>query len=175
MNYLDGKVHGANMGPIWGQQDSGGPNVGPMSFAIWELLCDIIDAGNGLIPHSSLLPEPVLTFCHWTLMNKMKWNYNQNTKYKNKIKKINLKMLSANFQPMCWEMFLMGFHSSWSRMAFQLTIIDFQLDPHHYCLSSGQRGSPWSIPCLTLLLSAWWYWFLINLYRVGPFCQFSPN
>ena len=28
------KVHGANMGPIWGRQDPGGPHVGPMNFAI---------------------------------------------------------------------------------------------------------------------------------------------
>ena len=32
----DSKVHGANMGPIWDRQDPGGPNVGPMNFAIWE-------------------------------------------------------------------------------------------------------------------------------------------
>ena len=32
----DSKVHGANMGPIWGRQDPGGPHVGPMSFAIWD-------------------------------------------------------------------------------------------------------------------------------------------
>ena len=32
----DSKVHGANMGPIWGQQDPGGPHVGPMNFAIWD-------------------------------------------------------------------------------------------------------------------------------------------
>ena len=25
-NFPDNKVHGANMGPIWGQQDSGGPH-----------------------------------------------------------------------------------------------------------------------------------------------------
>ena len=31
----DIKVHGANMGPIWGRQDPGGPHVGPMNFAIW--------------------------------------------------------------------------------------------------------------------------------------------
>ena len=31
----DSKVHGANMRPIWGRQDSGGPHVGPMNFAIW--------------------------------------------------------------------------------------------------------------------------------------------
>ena len=29
--YPDSKVHGANMGPIWG------PHVGPMNFAIWEV------------------------------------------------------------------------------------------------------------------------------------------
>ena len=32
-------VHGANMGPIWGRQDPGGPHVGPMNFAIWDALC----------------------------------------------------------------------------------------------------------------------------------------
>ena len=32
----DSKAHGANMGPIWGRQDPGGPHVGPMNFAIWE-------------------------------------------------------------------------------------------------------------------------------------------
>ena len=34
----DSKVHGANMGPTWGRQDPGGHHVGPMNFAIWELL-----------------------------------------------------------------------------------------------------------------------------------------
>ena len=34
----DNKVHGANMGPIWGRQDPGGPHVGPMNLAIWDLL-----------------------------------------------------------------------------------------------------------------------------------------
>ena len=34
----DSKVHGANMGPIWGRQDPGGPHVGPITFAIWEML-----------------------------------------------------------------------------------------------------------------------------------------
>ena len=33
--YRDSKAHGANMGPIWGRQDPGGPHVCPMSFAIW--------------------------------------------------------------------------------------------------------------------------------------------
>ena len=29
------KLHGANMGPIWGLPNPGGPHVGPMNFAIW--------------------------------------------------------------------------------------------------------------------------------------------
>ena len=32
--FSDSKVLGANMGPIWGRQDPGGPIVGPMNFAI---------------------------------------------------------------------------------------------------------------------------------------------
>ena len=31
----DSKVHGANMGPIGGRQDLGGPHAGPMNFVIW--------------------------------------------------------------------------------------------------------------------------------------------
>ena len=34
-NYPDSKVHGANMRPIWGWQDPGGPHVDPMNFTIW--------------------------------------------------------------------------------------------------------------------------------------------
>ena len=33
----DSKVHGANMGPIWDRQDPGGPHVGHMNFAIWDM------------------------------------------------------------------------------------------------------------------------------------------
>ena len=31
----DNKVHGANMGLIWGRQDPGGRHVGPLNLAIW--------------------------------------------------------------------------------------------------------------------------------------------
>ena len=30
----DSKVRGANMGPIWGRQEPGGPHIGPINFAI---------------------------------------------------------------------------------------------------------------------------------------------
>ena len=35
ITYPDSKIYGANMGPIWGRQDPGGPHVGLMNFAIW--------------------------------------------------------------------------------------------------------------------------------------------
>ena len=35
MQHPDGKVHGANTGPIWARQDPGGPHVSPTNFAIW--------------------------------------------------------------------------------------------------------------------------------------------
>ena len=46
--FPDSKVHGANMGPIWGRQDPGGPHVGPMNFAIWVALMvnDLHAIGN---------------------------------------------------------------------------------------------------------------------------------
>ena len=37
--FPDKKVHGANMGPIWGRQvlsAPDGPHVGPINFAIWD-------------------------------------------------------------------------------------------------------------------------------------------
>ena len=36
--YPDNKVHGTNMGPIWGRQDPGGPHVGPMNLVIRDTL-----------------------------------------------------------------------------------------------------------------------------------------
>ena len=40
----DSKVYGANIGPIRGRQDPGGPYVGPMNLAIWEMLLQHFDA-----------------------------------------------------------------------------------------------------------------------------------
>ena len=36
MKIPDSKVHGANLGPIWGRQEPGGPHVGSINIAIWE-------------------------------------------------------------------------------------------------------------------------------------------
>ena len=41
--FPDSKVHGANMGPIWGRQDPGGSHVGPMNLAIWVTYARIED------------------------------------------------------------------------------------------------------------------------------------
>ena len=35
---LVAKMHGANVGPIWGRQDTGGPHVGHMNLYIWDIL-----------------------------------------------------------------------------------------------------------------------------------------
>ena len=32
------RVQGANMGPIWGRQDPGGPHVGPVNFVVWDVM-----------------------------------------------------------------------------------------------------------------------------------------
>ena len=34
----DSKVHGTNVGPIWGRQDPGGPHVGPVNFVICAMI-----------------------------------------------------------------------------------------------------------------------------------------
>ena len=41
--YPDSKVHGANVGPTWGQQGPGGPHVGPMNLAIWVCMKVVIN------------------------------------------------------------------------------------------------------------------------------------
>ena len=38
-NIPDSKVHGCYMGTSWGRQDPGGPHVGPMNLAIWDVFC----------------------------------------------------------------------------------------------------------------------------------------
>ena len=42
-SYPDSKVHAANMGPIWGRQDPGGPHAGPMNLAIWVAIVSSTD------------------------------------------------------------------------------------------------------------------------------------
>ena len=42
----DSKVQGANMGPIRGRQDPGGPHVGPMNIAIWDMVGYFVSRGQ---------------------------------------------------------------------------------------------------------------------------------
>ena len=46
-DYPDSQVHGANMGPIWGRQDPGGPHVGLMNFAIWVFQAHLVHVIKG--------------------------------------------------------------------------------------------------------------------------------
>ena len=54
--YPDSKVHGANMGPIWGRQDPGGPHVDPMNFAIWVHYTSRLWPGVGVTKPISSVP-----------------------------------------------------------------------------------------------------------------------
>ena len=47
--FPDSKVHGADMGPIWGRQDPGGPHVGPMNFAIWGNTVNMTGPGASVL------------------------------------------------------------------------------------------------------------------------------
>ena len=54
MDIPDSKVHGAYMGPTWGRQDPGGPHVGPMILAIWDMMQDVAisESLHDVIPNS---------------------------------------------------------------------------------------------------------------------------
>ena len=62
----DSKVHGANMGPIWGRQDPGGPHVGPMNFAIWDGLC------RGVV----CIVKSCITYVSFLLSYLLEWDIN---------------------------------------------------------------------------------------------------
>ena len=49
-NIPDSKVHRDNMGPIWGREDPGGPHVGPMNFAIWDVMLPYPHQKRWLLP-----------------------------------------------------------------------------------------------------------------------------
>ena len=61
------KVHGANMGPIWGQQDPGGPHVGPWLVLSgnrhhddWRISMDWWSSQLGFIMSSRTMMVPTL-------------------------------------------------------------------------------------------------------------------
>ena len=67
--YPDTKVHGANMGPIWGWQDPGGPRVGPIDLAIW-VVYPLNMMATWLFPHywpfvRGIHRSPVILGCRY--------------------------------------------------------------------------------------------------------------
>ena len=61
----ESKVHGANMGPIWGRQDPGGPHVGPVNFAICSCMVTMQrlphkDERCRIYDYFATLPKPAL-------------------------------------------------------------------------------------------------------------------
>ena len=55
------KVHGANVGPIWGRQDTGGPHVGPMNLAIWDSTSKTTDQH---------FVDMILYVAHWVFLSR---------------------------------------------------------------------------------------------------------
>ena len=64
----DSKVHGANMGPIWGQQDLGGPHVGPMNFAIWDVFWKDPAYLLKLLPYMAIIETIDLSLSNNTIL-----------------------------------------------------------------------------------------------------------
>ena len=88
----DSKVHGANMGPILGRQDPGRPHVGPMNFAIWDML-SVYFSGNMFEISFTMFPKiqnintswPVkLSGCNFSI-GKSYFQYRNNSHHRDKI------------------------------------------------------------------------------------------
>ena len=58
---LVARFMGANMGPIWGWQDPGGPHVGSRNLAIWEVNNG---SGNGLVPSAITWTNIDMDLCY---------------------------------------------------------------------------------------------------------------
>ena len=78
----DSKVHGANIGPSWGRQDPGGPHVGPMNFAIWDVFYSSVLGAN------RVLHTPVGAAIEWAVVRRFsdrlasrKWLIESETKF----------------------------------------------------------------------------------------------
>ena len=56
----DSKIHGANMGSIWGRKVPSGPHVGPMTFAIWVKPVNLVN-----ITYILQLIYHIYIYCYW--------------------------------------------------------------------------------------------------------------
>ena len=66
----DSKVHGANMGPIWVLSAPGGPHVGPMNYAIWDVISN----------HPSSIVDDIIWYIYCvTAIKQTLFNYNWET------------------------------------------------------------------------------------------------
>ena len=67
VHYPDSKVHGANMGPIWGRQDPGGPHIGPINFAIWVTNSAVLKLpfASPLFPVILMASYRIYELTHW--------------------------------------------------------------------------------------------------------------
>ena len=71
----DGYPCGANMGPIWGRQDPGGPHVGPMNFVIWGCIAQrpwqalmLADFGNSKLDPTRMYKRLLMSSRRYYIM-----------------------------------------------------------------------------------------------------------
>ena len=92
-NTLNNKVHGANMGPIWGRQDPGGPYVGPMNLAIWDNIRGKVNLNHSYnISHKMC----VLLCCPFCLFLSSWWIYTIYTSVSLRIASLVLRLFASS-------------------------------------------------------------------------------
>ena len=67
-NHPNSKVHGANMGPVWGRQDPGGPHVGSMNFAVWAISWETCNVWMGTTLYQNINKQKLFTNCTAVLL-----------------------------------------------------------------------------------------------------------
>ena len=81
----DSKVHGANMGTIWGWQTPGGPHIGPINFFIWgvsNMMKTMVNITGKSIGNNTILfevPYEMKCILSYIVHNRLSAKQNQNT------------------------------------------------------------------------------------------------
>ena len=68
----DNKVHGAHMGPTWGRQGPGGPHVGHMNLAFWDVMSFVNLTSEQYCSFGNVLLYTVMLYT-WCYFSKWWW------------------------------------------------------------------------------------------------------
>ena len=110
--YHESKIHGANLGHIWGRRVPCGPHVCPMNFAIWVWLCtapvDVQVVKSLQIPESPFKPIWVQLYraAIWNGERKRE-RKRDSRRYKGKSRQANGVYMIVDLVVICWLMSLL--------------------------------------------------------------------